>query len=492
MPGTWSTTNPPTRPGAYFNFVSAARQAVTQGVSGTTALVFTADWGPENTVVELNSASEYDSTFSTSTGGTGRDAVYGAFDGFSQGTNRIYAYRNVAAAGVAASVSLTAATATMLLTAKYKGVRPNNSWHVTVQTNVEDGTAKDLILYESGNELERFSKVAGGTVANFMAAINDVTTGSKYVVASTVGGSGALTNVVGVAGGAGGFASGNSGLTPSTNEWNAALTALSYYDFNAIAFGNMTDDTTRDILVSWTKAQNGEGRRFFAVVGGTAAEALSTGGVAGTGNTGMQRADDYDDQNIINVGATDLKRLSDGVVLSTAQLAPRVAGAVAGMGLRRSLTYARLEGYQVNNPLSSQDYTTSIAQGVVTFANDGTSRIRIESGVTALQTTNTTDRHATFQKVRNVAISHYIQNTLTRVANDNYIGQTPNTDTSRRDLVGNFLAFLKILEDQQVLQPGSQVTLDPGYTQTGNAMYVQFGVKYADSIERIFTSVKIG
>jgi hypothetical protein len=227
MPGSWSTTNPPTRPGAYFNFVSSARAAVTQGVSGTTAVLFTADWGPENSVQELTSAVDYDGLYSVGSGGNGREAVHGAFNGFGTGGSTVLAYRLVAAAGTTATVALPAAVGTLTLTTKYKGVRPNNSWHVTVQTNIEDGTAKDLIIYESGNELERYTKIAGGTVAAFITAINDATTGSQYVVASAGGGgSGAVTNIVGVAGGAGGFAGGDSGLTYSSGELQTGLTAL--------------------------------------------------------------------------------------------------------------------------------------------------------------------------------------------------------------------------------------------------------------------------
>jgi hypothetical protein len=483
MAGIWSTANPPTRPGAYFNFRSAAQDNVAVGVTGTTALVGQADWGPHNEVRAVYSQAEFDTLYGRASSSL-RDAVNAAFDGLQGGgANTLLVYRVTASAAAKATVTINGqdSNPAIVLTAKYAGTRPNSAWSITIQTNANDSAQKDVILYESGVELERFTALTN-TNDEIVEAVNAT---SQYLTGAVSGADArAMSNIVGVAGGAGGLAGGDSGASFTGNDFADALTALEPQEFNTVAVANLTDSTMRTALATWVVDMNdNQGKRIFGVVGGEEAESYSDA---------VTRSDALDDANIINLGATNLRRLSDDVVLSTAELAPRVAGAVAGIGIRRSLTYMLLPGYQVNNPLNNATYTDAIDQGVLVFTNHTTDTVRVEAGVTSLQTTNTSDRPVAYKQIRNVYISHFIQTQLTAVANANYIGQVPNSDTARRDLVGNFTAFLKALEDQNVLQPGSEVSLDDRFEQAGNAVYVAFAVRYVDSIERIFTTVQIG
>lgn len=483
MAGTWSTVTPPQRPGAYFNFVAAAQAAVTPGATGRTAVMGTATWGPENTPYEVSTQAAFDAQQGTDAG-TLRDAVLSAFDGFDgSGASTVIAYRLVGSAGAKATLTLTdgSAAAALVLTAKYKGTR-GNGFQAVVQANAVVGANKDLILYEDGVEVERWSNVTLGYNQNFVTAIN-TTSPSKYVTAAVSGASSRTVKNY-ILGDNALLTAGDDGTTLST-EITAAQTALEPVVFDAIAFPVLSDnnDTKMDTFVAWVKNQNDvAGKRIIGFIGGLAAEDYTTGALA--------RSVEYDSGYIVNLGCTDLKRISDGTVFSTAQVAARLAGCVSGLGLRRAVTNMKLTGWQVNNSLGLTQITSALTDGIVVFSNDSVNRIRVEAGVTSLRTVTTT-QPVQYKKIRNVVTAGYIQNVLTNVANDQYVGAIANTATGRRDLVGNFLAFLKTLEDASVLQSGSQASLDDSYVQGGNAVYISFSIGFVDAIERIFTTVKL-
>lgn len=505
MGGTWTAASPPIRPGAYFNFVANAQAAIQSGITGRVAVFGTAHWGPENQVVEITSQGQFDALYGSDSTTSLRQGTLDALDGMdSGGATVVLAYRGVGSSGAASTCVLDDGSNVdaLVLTAKYKGTRAN-SFTTTVQAAASGlANAKDLILLESGVELERWSDVADGYNQNFVTAIN-TTFPSAYITAATTGAtSRAVKNATGAAGQYGGFGVvgsggtvGDSGTTLSTTATTGdvpvAMARMESQVFDVAVWANVVDSTVLALFVAWVKEINSDGKRVFGVLGGDDA-AGTGGGTQETFGVATGRSDTYDSPEIVNLGATDLKRLSDGAVFSTAKMAARVAGTLSSIGLKRALTYVRLNGYQVNNPLSKANYTSSIQQGVVVFANDTTTRVRIESGVTSLQTTNTTTRPTAYLKIRNVAISHYIENALNQLVAENYIGQVANSATARNDLVGVFLSFLKRLEEGNVLQQGSTAELDNAYTQTGDAVYIKFGVTYLDAIERIFTTVKIG
>jgi hypothetical protein len=498
--GTWNSSSPPARTGAYFNFSAALQAAISSGVVGTTVVIGTGDWGLVGGAREITGNGDYNAEYGVSTNGTLRDGVLGALDGFDDGgAGRVLAMRVAGSAKVKGTCVLDDGSAVdaLTLTAKYEGARANN-FHFTVQTNAVNGSNKDLILYESGVELERWENVTGGTNSNFVTAIN-TTAPSKFITAAVAGaGARALANIVGVIGGTGaigtvgGGVAGNSGLTITSADVVAALGVVGNQVFDTIALANITDDTTLDAFVAWLRDRNETGKRCFGVIGGAAAELMSAA---------KTRATEYDGAatyrqaalNLVNLGFTDLRRLSDDVVLSTALLAPRFAGHLAAVGFTRDMTNVRWTGYQVNTVTTPSNFVDAQNSGVVMFDNDTTTRVSIESGVNSLITTNADTRHPAMKEIRNVAIMHFIENTLSRVAKDLYLGSLANDEAGRKDLVGSFGMFLKDLEALKALQPGqSEVVLDDTYQQTGDAVYLRYGVKFQGVVKRIFSTVQIG
>lgn len=483
--GTWSTSSPPVRAGAYFNFLAALQAAATAGIGGTCAVIGTADWGPIGEVTPITSSGGFEQKFGRNNVGTLRDAVFAALDGFDEGgASTVLAYRAAVPAAAFAAVTINDATIPWLVvTAKYKGARGNN-FTVVIQTNAIDATKKDLILYESGIELERFTGITNTNTAfaDFITA-----QASQNITAAITGtGARAGVNVASTP-----LVSGNSGTAITGTEVTAAQGIFREQYFDSIVLADVADETILDAFATYIDVDlNLRGKRCFGVIGGLAAETfaeaksrsiLATGGDVG--------ADSY---NVVNIGATDVKRLSDGVILPTSKVAARLAGAIAGTGFRRALTNLRWTGYQVVTPLSDAQYTDAINTGIVTFSNDAIDRVVIEMGVTTLNTVNLTDRPSVNKKIRNVAVQHFIEKTLNRVARDDYLGTLVNTDTGQKDLAVSFLQFLKSLEDRGALKARqSTVELDTQFDNSGNAVYLKYSIVHAETVERIFSTVRV-
>jgi hypothetical protein len=509
MPGKWNPSKPPTRGGIYFNFMAALQTAISGGSVGVGATIGTADWGPVGHVEEINSAALLELLYSGSQNGTLRESVLSMLEGFDGGgATRVLSMRIAGTAAKAGKVVLkdSSAGVALKLTAKYPGARANN-FTVVVQTNAVKSENKDLILFESGVELERWENVKEGLNNNFVTAINELFP-SEYVTAAIEGSSArALVNIVGVISGAGGFVEGNSGLTTALEDTTNALATMQNQAFETIALADNTDKPTMDAFVAWLKERNEAGIRTFGVIGGAAAETLTeakerlaAGSVppaSGTGySDGKNTNGEYTYHNVavdlINVGATDLRRLSDNAVFSTAQIASKIAGVVARVGITRSIFNIRLTGYQVNNPLTPANYEKAGESGVVVFANTTTTQIAIDNGNTALLTTDEDERPVELKDIRNSAICHFIENTLTEVSGASYLGTLLNNKTGRNTLKGAFLKFLQALEVSGALESGtSSVEFDERFVQVGDGVYLRYGIAFQGIVKRIFNSVAL-
>ena len=196
--------------------------------------------------------------------------------------------------------------------------------------------------------------------------------------------------------------------------------------------------------------------------------------------------------DLVNLGATDVRRLSDSTVLSTAQLASRYAGTLARVGFTRSMLGITWSGYQVNDPLTGAAYTEAGQDGVVCFANNDTTTVSIDNAQSALLTTDENERLVAFRKTRTVAIAHFIENTLRTVSRNLYIGVIANNQTGRNNIIGAFLQFLKNLETAGALQAGtSTVEVDDSYVQGSDELFLRYAIKPQGVVERIFSTIRV-
>lgn len=470
--GTFSTNSLPTSPGFYVNFESVANVVVNGGVSGVVLVPFTADWGPQGEFVSVASLAEYDAVYSSSNGGTGRYAVAAALQGLGSrpGARSVLCYRIVGSSGTAGVATVLGTGGTWVtLTAKYKGARSSN-WTVTVQANPADATKTDLILFENGIEIERHSALTSATAASWVSQIS-----SDYFVV-TSGVATAPTNASNIT-----FTStvGNSGLTTVGSDWVAFQSAAENQTFNVIAPAELTDSSVRSALATWAISRNVSGQRFMLVLGGEAGETISTA------NT---RSTSFNNENIVNLGYTDLYDL-EGNTISTAKFAPRIAGVIADAGVSRSITQQRLSDVSLKVYPTRVDIAAAYSAGTLLIVADSVSP-RVHQGMTTYTSNAATKPRSEFGKIKSVMTHHQIETDLTLTANDNWLGgDNINTPDYQAVLVSGISAYLRRLADNDIIRSDYEVRVDDSEDNTGDALYLVYGISTVKSIERIFNTI---
>src|SRR3954467_2206047 len=81
MPGQFSKSNRPERPGAYFNFVARPTARILPNVGAVVALPFTHDWGPMDQAVLCTDFDQWRSIYGPTTTTPGYKAAKQAFEG---------------------------------------------------------------------------------------------------------------------------------------------------------------------------------------------------------------------------------------------------------------------------------------------------------------------------------------------------------------------------------------------------------------------------
>ena len=140
------------RPGAYFNVDKKGDENGFGAVDGVVAVVFRADFGPINSVTELDRNDSYAAIYGD--GGT-TDAIREAIAG---GAKKIIACRAGGTGGSSATVSLTAATGTVKVTAKHFG---KMDLSITVRDKLTDSDRKECIIYTGTTEFEKVNFAKG-------------------------------------------------------------------------------------------------------------------------------------------------------------------------------------------------------------------------------------------------------------------------------------------------------------------------------------------
>lgn len=435
----------PRRPGTRTEFVGQALPTVTPSIAETVAIPITHDWGPENEVNLVTSFAEFQQLYGDSTG-AGMTAIYQAFKGQgvggAGGAGGIQVYR-MAVAGdgdyAVKTLNNTTPVAAITLTAIYKGTR-GNRLTVTTQDDPLDAANDLLILLFDGAEVERY-KYANTNITDLAAQIN---ARSQWVTAGSVTSGTALAVVSASA-----FAGGDDGTTLTGTEWTAAMSALEFKRFSIFAPFHLTDATIRASLVAWAQAQDQANKPVMLVVGGAAAESLSTA---------LTRASGIKDPNVVTVGIGTYHDSDLDADLSTSELAPRVAGVLAARGIKASLTFAKLGDLDVvgDTGPSNDEIISAIEGGVIPISQTSAldAAVRLEKGVTTYSVETGDDKPLdVFGDARLVRALHRFLADVREWGDDIVIGNVPVNDDTR-DAVGNFVgSYLRGWEEDGIITP---------------------------------------
>lgn len=489
MPGTFSKANRPQRPGAYFNWRTAQPVSIASPLSGVVAVPFTHDWGPLEETVRVNSFAEFQQVFGNSTDTDGYMSVLQAFEGENVenrgGAGEVVCYRAGSddADSAARTIDNTGAADALTVTARYPGTKGNDLYTQVIETP-GDNTSNDLIVLLGTTEVERYTHTKAD-IAGVAAAIN---ASSNWISATVVLGTTALA----ADGSPVALTGGDDGEVLVSGDWSDARDALEVERFS-VAVCNSDDDSIITAFATWCTDLNASGKRFILVVGGADDE---------TAQDALDRASGIDDPNVVTLGLGTYSDESivdvngDPVVLSSAQLAPRIAGIVAARGERQSVSFARLGGLSIVSGATDAEILDFLGGGVLAIAQDShvTSPVRLERGITTYVSDTTDTPNEIYSQIKFVRTMHGVEMELTEFAEQNVVGQLPVNNSTREYLVGEMQAQLNRRIADSVIQPGAQVTIDiePPPSDDQDFIQLAYVVKFGRSLEQVYNTVYVG
>jgi hypothetical protein len=490
--GQYNPTNPPQRNGVFINTQTFESPQVRTGANGIVGLVGQADWGPDNTIVDITSAPQALEVF-----GNGplyfaiEQALLGSGSEARAGAAIVRAYRIVGSAGDYATVTLkntdTPSVDALTLTAKYKGTR-GNDLKVTTQTDIVDNTKRNIIIYEGDIVREVYTYPASGATIMTDLAV-EINSRSAFVTASVDADGEPLTAVTGTA-----FTGGDSGASISSGDHLAARTAFEdTANFGAFAVEdwNALGSPEQTAYKAWAVRLVDEGKTFTFVVGGDLGESAVTA---------LNRSvflDTPDLSHTAGMGDVFVNITRDlrinGTVYSSSKMAPRVAGIIAAADFTRSISGTPLIGAELANAPSSAQVEALVRGGVVPFKNDGTT-VRLDRGQTcyARSVPPTDDKAEIFRELLFTRKLWHAYERMDQLVSDEIIGQPMfNTPEMVEAIVNRFRVLLKTLEDENLIVEGSEVNLDPSKDNSGSTLHLLIRLAPARGIEQILIKVTI-
>lgn len=489
-------------PGSFTNFEAAVETAINAPLEGIVALPFTSDWGPESTVVPLLSIGKYRSVYGLSTGTAGYRACLQAFKGEAienkGGAAQVLGYRMVGSAGAKAKAKLKDTTAepkleALVLTAKYKGAKGNDlGWKVIV--NSKDSSKNDLIIYDGTQEIERYTHEKAALVklaeninkrSNWVSADASKAGEKSLAITSSIA---ALTG-------------GNSGTTLTAGEWTGAMDELGKQRFGVFVPFDLTDETIQASLLEWEKNLNEtKNKRFTVITGGALNESI---------DEAIERSETFNDENISNFGCgsytdADIIDSTTGelVVLTSSQLAPRIAGIVAAAGESEAITFSRLKGVTIVSGPTDDEIVAGLSNGVITVGIDSNAEapVRIVRGITTY-TDDTTDKPYQFYSVlKFVRTMQGFENDLQDLWTNRIIGKLPVDEGTREFVVGKAKELLKGRVDERVIQDTLvngekgwfvRISQNPAPSDGDDFIALDYGMAFERALEKVLNRVII-
>lgn len=452
MPGGTVFTKP-SYPRTKITFVGEAVTRVAPSFAEVVAVPIAHDWGPKGSDSEglklVTSFPQFEEEYGTSDT-PGRRAVLSAFAGQGLpgqgGAGGVYVYRMATGAAAPASITLQNATPAdaITITAKYTGDF-GEQIAIGVGDDPGDATLDRLTVYVGGVPQQHWT-YAPTDIEDLVEQIN--ASESPYITA-TLDLSGVALGAT-PAGNPTELAGGDNGDTLTVTEYAAALSALQFKRVNLLAFPNLTDSTIRAAAVSWVQSQEEANRPVNLVIGGAAGESLATAALRSSG---------INDEHVINLGVgTYHDDLLDADV-STAELAPRIAGILAARGESRALTGSEIAGLTVvgSTGVDVDEIPQAIAQGVTVLMRTSSevADLTVAMGVTTYITkTDTAKPYDVFSEPRMVRIMDIFSHNMAQWANDEVIGDLPVNDDSRAAVRGHGRILIDDLLRRGLIDPG--------------------------------------
>ncbi|MGE5552828.1 MAG: phage tail sheath family protein [Betaproteobacteria bacterium] len=471
--GTWSPTEGKVRPGFYMNFVAAALAAIKPGARGVVACPVKAEWGPVREFKEITSEAELLAAYGAKVAGTtAYDTIRMALLG---GAKKVLGYRLADSNAAKGTITLQDTGGTpanvLRLDTKYESAR---DFRVTTRTNPVDSAKQDIVLYEGTTILRTFTFASeAGGVDNAVAAING-DAGNQWITATKLAdGNGILALITSVP-----LSGGNNGTAAVTNtDYANAMAAFEARQFNIFTLDGMTDSALQTSVKAWVERLREEGKGIIAVMGGSAAADADP-------TQGNARSQTFNHEGVVNVITS---AVMDGVTYSSAQVAPFIAGLIAGQALSESITYATCPFTDVSPRLTHSQVEAALLAGSLVLVHDG-EKVKVEQGVNTLSSLRQ-GQNDQWKKIRAIRVMDSINADLLKAASDNYIGKVNNNDDGKVALINACKQYMERLFLGGLVEKDYLVYLDPAYhpaLAAPDEVYIKWEARICDNMEKIF------
>lgn len=449
------------RPGVYKRYVNGDAESVAGASDGICALPIQADWGPVGTVTAHKSIKSLKETYGKK--GT-TTAACRVFEG---GADTVYIYR-LGSGGTCGEMELEDETAdvavkVVTLKQKYAGARKLT---VTIRELLGDTDKKECIVYDGADKLETITFEAGENEPEALAnAVNKL---SIYMSAEKKNdGNGKVKAVA--------QKEFQAGTNPSitAESYGNAFAALEPYKFNVLAVD--TDDTAVHLLAhEFIKRIYDSGSMATLTVGEPVSVSMAER---------LAHAAAFNDEKVQYVGGA--YKEEDGHVVEGFEAAALVAGIIASTPSNESIVHYVLENaVGCGEMLTNEQYENAILNGMLTFSEDGSGNIWIDSGVNTLVSLSSA-QDLGWKKIKRTKVRFELFDRLNRTIAP-VIGKI-NCDN---DGIANVIKLAQEVIDTMIaekkLASGGSITEDTDLSHQGDSAWFNIDVDDVDSLEKIY------
>ena len=448
-----------TRPGSYFNIQKKDENTGPSIMNGVTAVVFRADFGPLNTVVELNVGEEggYEKIFGTE---LTTDAIREAIAG---GAKTILACR-LGNGGTQGTVVLkdTEKEDALDITAKYPGAK---DFAVTIRQKLSDAGLKECIFYSGITEVEKVRFAAGEGEAQALA--NALKTSKNFKAELKEGkGSAQLEAVSQLA-----FTKGTNPEV-TTEDYSNAFDQIEEYKFNTICLD--TEDASVHLLL-----QAFINRIFEA---GSLAQAVVAEKHTVDLEDRIKHAAAFNDEKmnyVLNAWVDEQGTEIDGY-----QTSARIAGMIGAVPANSSLTHTVINEFsEILEKLTNTEIVNAEKNGCIVLSRNEKKQVWIDNAINTL-VTPAENQDDGWKKIRRVKTRFELIRRLSWV-NEDLAGKVDNDKNGRETVLSQMQGAGDAMIEEGKLTAFT-VTLSTLYEADGDSAWYEYDVIDKDSMEHIY------
>lgn len=462
MAGTFILGETKVRPGAYFNIQKKEESG--EGIlEGVTAVLFRADFGPLNTVVELKAGEPWEKIFGN---GLTTDAIGEALEG---GARTVLACR-IGNGGTPATVALhdTEGTEAVVISVNYPG---DKDFSVSVREKLSDSTRKECLIYSGTREFEKLEFAAGeGEAERLVSALNAM---EHFHGELKEGKEKALLAAVSQEPFAGG-----SNPQVTAEDYSNGFAQTEAWEFNTICV-DTEDQEIHLLLAAFVNRMFEEGLPVQVVVAENHTVPLETrqNHAAAFNNEKMNYVLNA---HMMELGKDGQEREIDGY-----RTAARIAGMIGATPSGQSLTHTVVEGFTeiLEKLTNSQMIHAESKKGCIVFSHNREKKVWIDNAVNTL-ITPADNQDDGWKKIRRVATRFELLRRL-NAAVEELVGKTDNDSNGRSTIVSrmNDIGTAMVEESKLTAFKASESSTYPADVDSA---WFDISVTDKDSMERIY------